>query len=193
MSDNDGKLKISWDDIESVPEQSSQPQIQDMSGGESWGQVNPTHAGGAMSSSSTGSVFYKSWFYLGAAGLVAGIVAWGAQEVFSQDSEPGFDYLGMSLDEIKAKVRVRTGIWFAFIGAILAIGFGVIEGLVARSSVQALRGAGLGFLAGLFGGFLAGYFAQWLYVSIDSQFLSRSLGWGLAGGIVGVSFGLAQL
>ena len=80
MSDNDGKLKISWDDIESVPEQSSQSQIQDMSGGESWGQVNPTHAGGAMSSSSTGSVFYKSWFCLGAAGLVASAIYFYAAE-----------------------------------------------------------------------------------------------------------------
>jgi len=97
MSDNDDKLKISWDEIESVPEQSSQPQIQQTSGTESWGQVNPTQPGGAMPPSSTGSVFYKSWFYLGAAGLVAGIVAWGAQEIINQDSEPGFDYLEVIL------------------------------------------------------------------------------------------------
>ena len=77
---------------------------------------------------------------------------------------------------------------------------GAVEGIVARSPDQALRGGGSGLGVGLAGCALGGVIAQLLYsvllragaeLSLGRVMFARTLGWGVAGMFLGVAQGAA--
>lgn len=233
----DDKLRISWNDIDTVPDQVAP--VAEATGSsaqrESWGHLGNSSARGGqapLSSVITGSILNRTWFYLGLAGLIAGTVAWGLQEViplqtnldsyaelekyfegivetakrrnsnWERMSQPEQEQILVSIS--KAKLRLSTAVWFALIGAVLATGLGMAEGIASRSGIKTTRGGIIGIVTGAIGGFLAGLFAQWLYTALlpdagpkeginATQVLARTAGWALAGGLVGSAFGLAHL
>ncbi|MCX7013721.1 MAG: FHA domain-containing protein [Candidatus Sumerlaeota bacterium] len=104
------------------------------------------------------------------------------------------------IDEIKAEIRGRkiakSALWFAIIGAFIGLGLGAAEGAVSRAYQAAVVAGLVGGLAGFIGGGIAGGMAQILYVALLSaqseqgslglQILARTMGWGLAGMLLGI-------
>lgn len=227
---SDDRIKISWDDIQAVPERPPVNEPPPSAGRETWGHVGTSVGGISGNQLHAGPIFNRAWFYLGVAGFLSGLLAWGVSEVVNpelhrQEATPAhvrqieqqaaertpnwkrltpMEQVAVAMAMYASHVRLETGYWFAFIGAILAAGLGMAEGVVSRSGYQTLRGGALGLAAGALGGFLAGYFAQWLYASLQAsqipapgisatQVLARSVGWALAGAMVGATFGLPHL
>lgn len=189
---SDDKIKISWDDVQSAPEPSSPPSNPSQPR-ESWGQVS-TVANQASTSggSARTSLMYRAWFYLGLAGILAGLLAWGLQEAIKtsprnatelraqiesvakdlEKQDPMWarmteaEQLNRFKETYAGVTRKQSAFWMAIIAAAIAAGLGVVDGLVNRSPAQAARGLALGLMGGAIGGFIAGYLAQWLYASL---------------------------
>lgn len=191
------KITISLDDIHGVPAQpapdSSSPHSATMPQ-ESWGRLSST-AVGTSHAHAKASLMYRAWFYLGVAGLLAGLIAWGIQEAvpFNKEittSDQLLEYIGELTREAERKYphwasmseetqqevigdlaarenRIRVGIWMAMIGSVLAIGLVLAETVVMRSWSLLGRGFAVGLLAGGIGGFLGGMLAQWLYATLS--------------------------
>ena len=191
MSD-DERIRISWDDLQDVPADRgpSPPPLGQSS--ESWGYVAPQPS--VSRSSASGNLTNKAWFYLGVAGLLAGLVAWAGQElIIARDVQ----------FQSRVQVQIRMGFWFAFVGAVLAAGIGSAEGVVSRSGTQIARGVCLGLPVGAVGGFVAGFLAQGVYSELLSNgsgdidtatvIFARSVAWALCGGVAAASFGATYL
>lgn len=189
------KITISWDDLRSPPEPTKAAAPAASAPRESWGRVDAaaTAPTGTSSSSRRRPLVHRAWFYLGVAGLVAGVLGWGLSETLLPDesessqnallgriiatlrTQTGFSQLPVDqrwelvLAEYAHLLRLRTGCWMALIGGLLGAGLASAEGVVSRSIPQAIRGMAVGLLTGAGGGFLGGLAAQWLYNALLPQ------------------------
>lgn len=143
MSNDNEKIRITWDDVNEVEVDQPPPvaipvarPVRPVADG-SWGMVTPRTHPAASSSTVGGSVLLKGWFYLGAAGLVGAFLAWAL-------SEPSFE---------DADVQGWGNVFiFPLMVILMSIGFGSAESIVERTWTRAfLRGlasTGLGLVLG---------------------------------------------
>lgn len=145
MSNDQGKIRITWDDVNKAeldpPTPVTLPLTRPVrsSGDGSWGSISPQpNAAAAMATSGGGNVLMKGWFYLGAAGLVGAFLAW-------MFCEPSFE------DGAYSQGWGNTWI-FPLMVILMSIGFGSAECFVERTWKRAfLRGlasTGLGLVFG---------------------------------------------
>jgi hypothetical protein len=143
MSNDQGKIRITWDDVNKAEVEQPAPVATPVSRpvrpavDGSWGTISTQPNAVAATATGGGSVLLKGWFYLGAAGLVGAFLAWVL-------CEPSF-------------VDGRGGGWgnafiFPLMVILMSIGFGTAESVVERTWVRAfLRGLasiGLGLVLG---------------------------------------------
>ncbi|MDA0578239.1 MAG: FHA domain-containing protein [Verrucomicrobia bacterium] len=145
MSDDQGKIRITWDDVNKAevdpPTPVAIPVTRPVrpSGDGSWGTISPQPNAAASMTTSGGSVLLKGWFYLGAAGLVGAFLAW-------MFCEPSFEDVGVQ--------GWGSAFMFPLMVILMSIGFGSAESVVERTWKRAfLRGlasTGLGLVLGFF-------------------------------------------
>jgi hypothetical protein len=90
-------------------------------------------------------------------------------------------------------LRISSGIWFMLgllgVGVALVLSQGLIEKNLEKSGAQ----LAIGLPAILVGGFLSGVIGQSIYTALfEQQRVARVVGWAIAGGLSGVSVGLAS-
>ena len=68
MRDDEKKVKITWDDLDKAED--NNPISMQPPENSSWGTISDSPLPVAEETISGGSIFLKSWFYLGAAGLL---------------------------------------------------------------------------------------------------------------------------
>lgn len=191
MTDTNGeKITISWDEIEKVADSPPQPayvtpQAQ-ATADKSWGNVGAAMPMGVASSASQGALYLKTWFYLGAAGLVGAFLAWLFCEPSFEDGQGG-GWGNIML--------------FPLMAILMCISFGTVEGLVERSWNRALlRGlaaVGLGLVFGFILNIAANIIFTLLLTIIGALgvesvanpllWFSRAIAWaafGVAGGLI---------
>jgi hypothetical protein len=175
-----GKIRITLEDLEKVrvpqKDAAGQPQSYGSIAAESPVAVPETQ----------GSILMKGWFYLGLAGLIGAVVAWGICEPWFIDGNSN---------------SWSNHVIFPLMLVLMCVGFGVAEGSVEHSTRKAaIRGAlslALGSVLGFIFYFLAnlifaiglGILAQLGGVSPRSPafWIMRAIAWmgfGVAGGIV---------
>ena len=195
MANDQGKIRISWDDVNKAEVDPPTPvaipvtrPVRSHSDG-TWGTIAPQPYAAGAAATSGGSVLLKGWFYLGAAGLVGAFLAW----VFC---EPSFeDGQAMTWGNIML---------FPLMAILMCISLGTVESVVERSWHRAfLRGlasAGLGLVLGFVFNFLANFIFGLLIALFAAAgangetlasnplfWFARALAWaafGMAGGLI---------
>lgn len=191
MTNDKGKIQISWDDINNEPTPSPAPipipvarPARSASDG-SWGSISPQPNPTTMTTSG-GSVFLKGWFYLGAAGLAGSLLAWIL-------CEPSFHDYGTA---------GWGNVWiFPLMAMLMSVGFGTAEGIIERSWMRlCLRGV-VACVLGLVFGFVFDFIGNIIFalvmglisnLGVESNtnpifWMGRSVGWaafGIAGGLI---------
>jgi hypothetical protein len=187
--DSDGeKITISWDEIEEVQETPPPPSaVPPPSQHESsWGKVHAAPGAPSASHAEHGSLFMKSWFYLGLASLAGAFFAWVLCEpAFEDEMAEGWGNVML----------------FPLMAILMCVSLGTIEGIVERSWRRAfLRGlsaAGLGLILGFLFNILSNIVFGLLLALVGSMsdvtvenpllWISRSIAWaafGMAGGLI---------
>ncbi|MBN1350051.1 FHA domain-containing protein [candidate division KSB1 bacterium] len=138
MSDDAAKIKITWEDLDKA-EEIDPGQVQSFEN-QSWGTViDNQYLTTDTGTSGGGSILLKSWFYLGAAGLMGAFLAWAICEPTFED---GYSNRGWGEE-----------LMFPLMAILICVNLGVVESLVERSWKRALlRG-----LAAIVLGFVLGY------------------------------------
>jgi hypothetical protein len=158
------------------------------SAGRSYGNIRDTASSELAVPEGKGSLFLRSWFYLGAAGLAGALAGWGAMEPFFIDGpeQSWADHLMVP--------SVLTAICF---------GCGIAESVVERSAKRAaIRGAvalGAGAVLGFIFNFIANIFYSILLsiaagggdLTPDSPawWACRAMAWALFGASAGLVYG----
>jgi hypothetical protein len=157
MSDDHQKIRITLDEVErvvldppprSIPPPS--PRAEDTAGSRSWGRVDaalsyPT----AADSVGAPNVFFKTWVYLGLAGLAGAFLAWVL-------CEPSFN-------DPPAPRGVGNIIMFPAFAMLVALGFAVAESAVEHSWRKGVNRVVLAVVLGIILGFVFNLVAQFVY------------------------------
>jgi hypothetical protein len=192
MANDQGKIRISWDDVNKAEVDPPTPvaipvsrPVRAASDG-SWGTVAQQPFATGTATTSGGSVLLKGWFYLGAAGFLGAFLAWMFCEPAFEDGGP----------------QSWADAWmFPLMIILMSIGFGTVECMVERMwnrlLLRALAACGLGLVFGFVFYFIANFVYALLLpiviqlgvTSINNPLLwiRRSLAWavfGMAGGLV---------
>jgi len=174
--ENDGKIRITADDIERVSVPRSADSKAD--GPKSFGSVETAPA----LEESKGNFFLKGWVYLGCAGLLTSLIAWAICEPWFVDG---------------GRATWANHLLFPLMLTLLCVGFGVAEGIVERTSrkalVRGLMSLGLGLLLGFVFNFIANIvFTIGLSILAQtSEITAHSPGLWIARGIAWMGFGVA--
>jgi len=125
----DKSIKITLDDLANVSLPAADaiiPASPAAGGAKVYGSINATSDPQTQTAEEKGSLLLQAWFYLGAAGLLGAIVAWGICERSFIDNGTNAQ---------------SWGNWFMIplIVALLCLGFGIAESVVERSPKKALR------------------------------------------------------
>lgn len=192
MANDQGKIRISWDDVNKAEVEPLAPVATPSSrppspaSASSWGTVSPNPQVVSGMVNSGGSIFLKGWFYLGAAGLAGAFLAWMFCEPAFSDGY-GEDWGNTWL--------------FPLMVILMSLGFGTAESIVERTwgriFLRGLASCGLGLVLGFLFSFIANVVYN-LMLNIVAEFgvrnissplcwISRSIGWavfGMAGGLV---------
>lgn len=186
---NDGVIRVTADDIAAVqtPEPfvpvtapSSQP-----SGARSYGNINTAAAEAApVAPAERPSFLLQGWFYLGAAGLLGAVAAWGI-------CEPAF------VDEYNT---YRWGnIWMMpLVTAMMLTGFALAESIVERSLKKALKrllviplGIIMGFIFEGIANVVYGAGLQLVVATAGESTIPSNPAWWIAGALAWAVFGVA--
>ncbi len=149
----DEAIKITLDDLASVevPDLAAAiPATQATAGAKVYGSINQTGDPQAQVEEEKGSILLQAWFYLGLAGLLGAVAAWGICERRFIDDE----------SHVQA-----WGNWLVIplIVAMLCLGFGIAESIVERSAKKALVRGLLCLPLGLVMGFLFDFMANLIF------------------------------
>ena len=199
MNEQPGKIRITAEDLdqvvlespEAVPSDRAVSSALDASA-RTYGNIRDTATEALPESKANGSVFLKSWFYLGIAGLLGALIAWGALEPFFVDG-PESSWADLLL--LPAVV------------ALLCVGCAIAESVVERSARKAaIRGAlalGLGIPLGFVFNFIANIFYNILLSIVAGQgtltpespawWACRAMAWALFGASAGLVYGIVGL
>lgn len=187
--DDPQAIKITLDDLKSV----STPDATDATavpasppGAKSYGNIATAVEESPSSPQARPCILLQAWFYLGAAGLVGALLAWGI-------CEPAF---------IDGGGRRWGNSWILpSIVTMLCVGFGLAESIVERSGKKAIYRTALALPLGIVFGFVFDFIANVVYniaLGIVASFgvrnyhnpsawVARGVGWvvfGIAGGLV---------
>ena len=186
-ANNKDALKITLEDLATVvvPEASPAAQPATVAGARSYGTVNEAAEQFTPTPEEKGSILLHGWFYLGLAGLVGALVAWGI-------AEPGFT---------DGSNRAHWGnlLMLPLIMTLMSFGFAMAESLVERSAQKALLRGVLSLPLGLILGFFFDFMANILYgvglricfeAGVQSQrnpalWIARGLAWMVFGAGLG--------
>jgi FHA domain len=193
MATSDDKpLRITADDLANVVvrEEISPIAPADVSGAKSYGTITDAAEKAPAVTEEHGTFLLQGWFYLGAAGLICALLAWGL-------CEPGFVDAG------------GPGRWgnFLMIPAIvtfMCIGYGIAESIVERSLRKALLRGLLALPLGFVLGFVFEFIANIIYnmgLAACAQagvhtyrnpavWIARGIGWAVFGAAGGTVYGL---
>jgi hypothetical protein len=192
-SNNKEPLRITSDDLARVviPEEpplasSGQP----TSGAKSYGSITDAADNAPAVAEERGSVLLQGWFYLGAAGLLGSLLAWGLCEPAFIDGAGGH--------------RWGNVLMIPAIITFMCIGFGLAESLVERSIQKALLRGILALPLGIVLGFVFDFIANIIYtigLSICAEmgvqsyrnpavWIARGLGWAVFGAAAGTVYGI---
>ena len=201
MSSHSERIQITWDDVNAAPALEAATAVAPVpgviagaSGARSWGSIAASEDTDASDASSTGSIWLKGWFYLGAAGLAGAFLAWVICEpTFSDETGNGF------------------GNYFLFplMVILMCIGLGTAESIVERSWMRALQrglaSSGLGLVLGFAFAVLAGLIFETFVVimlqagsdpnGLESNpvfWLMRAFAWAIFGMAGGLVFGIVS-
>ena len=187
--DDKAPLKITSEDLANivVPETFLPPVLgAEGQGAKSYGTITDAADKAPEIAEEKGSFLLQGWFYLGAAGLLGAVIAWGICERGFVDGE------GHRWGNVLMLPSIIT---------LMCIGFGIAESLVERSLRKALLRGLLALPLGIILGFMFDIFANILYnialaicrdAGVQSYrnpaaWIARGLAWavfGVAGGIV---------
>jgi len=127
------------------------------------------------------------------AGLIGGLLAWVANEPWTQDTPEG------ATPDL-SNVYLHSVLFFGIVGALIGAALGAVEGLLTGAYSKMAPDAGIGLLIGAVGGGFAGFAGQFVYASITRpdagmtvQVLGRTVGWALAGMAIGLAQGIRYL
>jgi len=185
-------IKITLEDLAnvSVPESPFVPQAAPSAGPKSYGTINETAEQFVPVSEERGSFLLQGWFYLGVAGLLGALVAWGV-------CEPGF------VDGEKVE-RWGNLLMVPLILTMMSVGFGIAESTVERSVRKALLRGVLALPLGLVLGFFFYFMANIIYgIALGlcyeagaqtfhnpAVWLARGIAWMVFGAAGGVVYGI---
>ena len=182
-------IKITLDDLKSVwtPETTDETAVPaSPPGTKSYGNIATAVEESPSSPQARPSILLHAWFYLGAAGLVGALLAWGI-------CEPAF---------VDGGGRRWGNTWMLpSIVTMLCVGFGLAESMVERSRKKAAYRTALALPLGIVFGFVFDIIANVMYnISLGivatfgvrnyhnpAAWVARGLGWvvfGVAGGMV---------
>lgn len=116
------------------------------------------------------------FYYYGILGAIGGVIGWQVSNLTGLSFTPNV-YLS----------EVLVG---ALIGLCIGVLIGLGEGVLTLNPLQALRAALISGGLGLVGGAIGLPIAEGLFQLLGGGLLSRSLGWGLFGTLVGVAAGI---
>jgi hypothetical protein len=195
MSNDHEKIRITTDEVERVViEPSSAVGPANIAGSRSWGRVDSAlpHVA-AASAAGAANIFFKTWVYLGLAGLAGAFMGWAVFEPFFSDPNHG-------------PPRVGNLIMFPAISMLVALGFAVAESVVERSWRKAVSRAVIAIVLGIVFGFIVHIIATVVYhiglrflygigspVSSSNplHWLVRSIAWCVLGVTGGIVYGIA--
>ncbi|HTS29410.1 MAG TPA: FHA domain-containing protein [Bryobacteraceae bacterium] len=179
--DDGGKIRITAEDLDRI-----QPAAVEPAPGQAraYGSVNQPVL--PVVEESRGSILMKAWFYLGAAGLLGALVAWGICEPWFHDG---------------GRPTWANHILFPLMLVLMCVGFGTSESVVEHSPRKALIRGALSLGLGTVLGFVLFFIANFIFMiglSILSQsgdismrspalWITRGIAWmgfGVAGGLV---------
>jgi len=146
-------IKITLDDLASVSLPAADamiPAAPAAAGAKVYGSINAASDPQTRIAEEKGSLLLQAWFYLGAAGLLGAIVAWGICERRFVDNGGN---------------EQSWGNWFMIplIVALLCVGFGIAESVVERSPKKALIRGSLCLPLGLVLGFIFEFAANIIF------------------------------
>jgi hypothetical protein len=195
MNDETEKIKITLEDVNSLPESPTQPALSGYesppptpAGPKNYGRLNSTNTTPAAVGMARGPMHMQAWFYLGLAGLSGSFLAWALCE-------------SSFVDDPASQAQWGNTLIFPLMVIFMSLGFGVAEGIVERSAQKvALRGV-LSLVIGAPLGFVFYFVANMVFniclsvvhdlgvSSADNPiyWLARAVAWivfGVAGGVV---------
>lgn len=187
--DDPQPIKITLDDLKGVstPDATQAKQTPGNSpSAKSYGNIATAVEESVSSPQAPPSILLQAWFYLGIAGLIGALIAWGI-------CEPAF---------VDGGGRSWGNTWMLpSIATLLCVGFGLAESVVERSGKKAAYRTMLAFPLGIVFGFVVDFMANAVYnigLGIAASFgvrnyhnpavwVARGLAWvvlGVAGGLV---------
>ncbi len=196
MSDSPDKIRITFDEVDSIVLEQSQPLpvpaamgAAPSDGPRQWGSVASVGAPAALQGeqAGAGSFFLKGWVYLGFSGMLGAFIGWAI-------CEPAFNDTGA--------VSWGNAMLFPLMLMLQCAGLAVAESMVERSFQKALKrgllALGLGILFGFFFAALAGVIfmallrtvamrSHEIHATDPAVWFSRAFAWvvfGISGGVV---------
>ncbi|MCX8062536.1 MAG: FHA domain-containing protein [Anaerolineales bacterium] len=116
-------------------------------------------------------------YYYGVLGAIGGVIGWQVS-----------NHLGLSFTPSLYLSEVLVG---GLIGLCIGVSIGFGEGVLSRNPLQALRAGLISGLLGSAGGALGLPIAEGLFQLLGGGFLSRAIGWGVFGLLIGVASGIS--
>lgn len=200
MNDEPGKIRITAEDLNQVAltgptSVSPSDAIADPASdgaARSYGNIRDTASTELPPPEGKGKLFLRSWFYLGAAGLLGALIGWGVIEPFFIDG-PEMSWADLLM--------------IPSVVAALCVGCGIAESLVERSTRKALVRGGIALGLGIPLGFIFNFIANIFYnllLSIAASagtltpespawWACRALAWVLFGASAGLVYGVVGM
>lgn len=187
MEDTSSRIRISLDDLAAVPaEETPRAQPDASSAPRSYGKIQDG-AENFVAPEESGSLFLRGWFYLGVAGFVGALAAWGICEPGFVDGREGHSWGNILLIPV--------------VVTLMCISFAVAESIVERSPKKAISRGLLSLPLGFVLGFVFDFIAELVFaiglgiasaMGVHSThspvfWVARGLAWmvfGAAGGLV---------
>ncbi len=200
MHEDFGKIRITAEDLgRGTPGAPATASPEDMAespapddGVRIYGNIRDTATAELATAEGKGKIFLRSWFYLGAAGLLGALAGWGVNEPFFIDGPQS------SWADLLMIPSVLAAVCF---------GCGIAESVVERSARKALIRGAVAFGMGIPLGFIFSFAASLFYNILlalaarggtltpesPAWWACRALAWALFGASAGLVYGVAGL
>lgn len=186
-------IKITAEDLANVavPEPAVVSAGAQTSGARVYGTINEAAEQFVQVPTEKGSILLQGWFYLGLAGTLGALAAWGI-------AEPGF------VDGVGTHNRWGNFVMIPLIITLMCIGFGISESVVERSVRKALLRGALALPLGILLGFIFEIMAGTIYTiglricfeagaqtpRNPAVWIARGIAWMVFGAAGGVIYGI---
>jgi CDP-diglyceride synthetase len=198
MSNDHEKIRITLDEVKRVvidPPAPSVTRTEDVARSRSWGRIDAPPSPQTTVARSVGGakVFFKTWVYLGLAGLAGAFVAWAL-------FEPSF------YDPYERRRGVGNILMLPAFAMLVALAFAIAESVVEHSWRKAARRALIAIALGVVLGFIFDAIAQVVYrgglqslydrgvplnPSDPLHWIVRAIAWSVFGVTGGIVYGIA--